>query len=201
MRTIEYFYSAHSVFAYLGSATLKRIADQTGARIEHRPMDLHFVMQEVGVSAFKSRNKAHIDYFFGTEIERWSKARGAPWLGRIPTHHARDYALANRCLIAVARSGQDVDRLSHAFLQAHWRDDANLSDAATLKELADGLGLPGADILNRAGGEAVERAYLRNSEEAIERSVFGSPTYFVDQEMFYGQDRLDFVEAALQASD
>ena len=177
---------------------LKRICDETGARLEHRPMDLHIVMQEVGASAFRSRSKAHIDYFFSTEIERWSKKRKAPWLGRIPTHHAKDYSLANRCLIAAARAGHDVDSLSHTFLRAHWCDDADLSNEATLEGLAETIGMPGIDILAGAEHKLVCRAYRHNTEEAIERSVFGSPTYFVGQEMFYGQDRLDFVEDLLR---
>ena len=95
-------------------------------------------------------------------------------------------------------SGEPIDRLSHALLEAHWRDDADLADPSTLVQLAHGVGLGGETLLAAADTDAVKAVYERFTEEAINRSVFGSPTYFVDGDMFYGQDRLEMVERALK---
>ena len=78
MSDIEYFYSAHSLFAYLGSARLTEIAEAAGRRIAHRPFDLNKVMDGIGATPFSSRSKAHSAYFFGREEERWSEFRNAP---------------------------------------------------------------------------------------------------------------------------
>ncbi|MBM3568473.1 MAG: 2-hydroxychromene-2-carboxylate isomerase [Alphaproteobacteria bacterium] len=196
--TIEYFYAAHSAFAYLGSARLMAIAAASGRKIAHKPMDLRRVVAESGAVPFAKRSRAHIDYFFGREIDRWSEQREAPWLGRMPTHHANDIALPNCFLIAADAAGQDVDRLAHALLAAHWQKDADLADAAQLAAIARGIGLDPAPLLAAATTEPIRAIYRANTEEAIRRAVFGSPTYFVDGDMFYGQDRLEMVERALR---
>lgn len=197
MQSITYYYSAHSAFAYLGSACLSRVANATKSQIIHKPVDLDRCVAAGGASAFNQRSKAHVDYYFGQEIDRWSEYRGAPVLGRIPTHHANDTTLANCMLIAGQRVDQSIDALAHAFLEAHWRDDADLADPDTLAKVAKLAGYDSQALLDSASNEVILDIYLSNTQEAIERSIFGSPTYFVGDEMFYGQDRLEFVERKL----
>ena len=72
MSDLEYFYSAHSVFAYLGSAQLMAIAKAAGGTIVHKPVDLHRVMVESGAGSTRVRGDRHRDYYFGREIERWA---------------------------------------------------------------------------------------------------------------------------------
>ena len=83
-------------------------------------------------------------------------------------------------------------------LEAHWRDDADLVDEPTLARLCRECDIDPAPLLDAAGSPEILAIYAANTEEAIARSVFGSPTYFVDGDMFYGQDRLEMVERALQ---
>jgi 2-hydroxychromene-2-carboxylate isomerase len=198
MPEIEYFYSAHSAFAYLGSATFMEIARAAGRKIVHRPIALGRVVEAVSSVPFGSRSAGHRAYFFGREIQRWSEERQALVMDGIPTHHANDTSLANGMLIAGLEQGLDIDQLAHAMLETHWRDDADLADAGTLSRLAQELGLNSEPLLNAALSPAVQAKYEANTEEAIRRSVFGSPTYFVDGDMFYGQDRLAQVERALR---
>jgi 2-hydroxychromene-2-carboxylate isomerase len=198
MSEIEYFYSAHSAFAYLGSTRFMAIAKAAGRRIAHRPMDLRRVVPESGSLSFGKRSKAHIAYFFGREIERWSELRNAPTMAGIPTTHGNDPGLANCMLIAGLRRGIDIDRLAHAMLEEHWRNDANLADQSSLATIGRIVGVDAGSLLHEAATPDVQQAYLANTQEAIRRAVFGSPTYFVDGDMFYGQDRLERVERALQ---
>ena len=197
MATIEYFYAAHSAFAYLGSARLMEIAAQSGSQIVHRPVDLRAVVPAAGSTPTSERTPEHRAYFFGREIQRWSEHRNAPVVTGIPTHHYNDIGLPNCFLIAGLELGLNIDRLAHALLEAHWKDDADLADPATLQSLAEQEGCDGEQLLALAGGDAVGAIYKANTEEAIARSVFGSPTYFVDGDMFYGQDRLELVERAI----
>jgi len=198
MADIEYFYAAHSAYAYLGSAALLRIVREGGHRLVHRPMDLTRVIAGAGSSPTRTRTPAFRAYFFGREIQRWSEQRGAPVMDGIPTHHFNDITLANCVLVAAMDSGENIDALAHTFLEAHWRDDADLADAATLSRLTAGVGFDANALLAAAGSARVQQRYDEFTREAIERSVFGSPTYFVDGDMFYGQDRLEMVERALQ---
>ena len=198
MADIEYFFSAHSLFAYLGSARLSEVAQAAERRIAHRPMDLHKVMEGMGVTPFSARSEAHYAYYFGREEERWSEYRNAPILPRRPTHHDNDTALANGMLIAGIERGVDIGPLAHNIMEAHWRDDADFAAPETLAELAQKAGIDPAPLLDAALSPETRALLDKNTEEAIQRSVFGSPTYFVDGDMFYGQDRLEMFERALK---
>lgn len=193
-KTIEYFYSAHSAYAYLGAWELARIAEATGAQVVHRPYDFDPVFAATGRSRISQRSQAHVDYFFGREMVRWAEVRDLPMIRHRPTHHDNPLALANGAIIA---SGLDADVLSRAILLAHWRDDADIADAATLRGIAEGAGLDGAALVVAALSDSVQDQHRANTEEAVARDVFGSPTYFVGGDMFYGQDRLFMVERAL----
>ena len=197
MAIIEYFYSAHSAFAYLGSARFMELAAAAGRRIVHKPIDLNRVIAAAGSTAFRDRNAAYRAYFFGREIQRWSEVRNAPVMDGRPTHHDKDMTLPNCFLIAGVALGHTIDRLAHALLEAHRRDDADLTDEATLSALARAVGLDPAPLLAAATTPDIRAMYETNTAEAIARAVFGSPTYFVDGDMFYGQDRLEMVERAL----
>lgn len=86
MPTIEYFYSAHSGYAYIGSQMFMDIAHAAGRRIDHRPMDLRAVVAATGPGPHNSRTPERRAYFSGREIQRWAEARGVEILAR-PTHH------------------------------------------------------------------------------------------------------------------
>ncbi len=197
MAEIEYFYAAHSVYAYIGSRRLMEVAEGAGRRIRHKPYDLRRGMDGIGATPIRQRGAAHYAYFFGREIARWSEHREAPLLGRRPTHHDNDIGLPNCLLIAAQERGDKVDELAHALLAAHWQDDADLADRATLARLARGVGADAEGLLTAADSKPIRAIYEANTDEAISRSVFGSPTYFVDGDMFYGQDHLEMVERAL----
>lgn len=195
MTVIEYFYSAHSAYAYLGAAELIEVSKRTGRRIDHRPMDLNLVMETTGIASFKDMPLVRKQYFFNREIMRWADIRNAPVGGR-PTHHDNPLDLSNGMLIAALQQGHNIDRLAHDVLEAHWRYDADLADRKTLAKIATDAGFDATPLLDAALSPEVVAAYQANNAEAAARWVLGSPTYFIDGDMFYGQDRLDQVERA-----
>ena len=198
MSEIEYFYSAHSAYAYLGSARFAEIARAANRRIAHKPMDLRKVVAVTGPGSTNGRTSERRRYFSGREIERWAEFRFAPVMQGFPAHHDKDMTLPNGMLIAGLLQGVNVDRLAHYILEAHWRDDADLADRETLTQLGKMSGVDPEPLLEAALSPEAQAVYASNTEEAINRSVFGSPTYFVDGDMFYGQDHLEMVERALQ---
>lgn len=197
MAEIEYFYSAHSAFAWLGSARLMEICAQHGARLVHRPILLSPVVEAAGGLSFAGRTQAHVDCFFGRDIEHWAEFRGVEVIRHRPTHHDNALELPNGVIIAAQQDGGGADALAHAILGAHWRDDADISDAATLAPLIAGCGLDPTRLLAAALSDAKQTIHRANTAEAIARSVFGSPTYVVGGDPFYGQDRLELVARAL----
>jgi 2-hydroxychromene-2-carboxylate isomerase len=197
MATITYVYSAHSAFAYLGSAKLAAICAATGATLVHKPILLSPVVEAQGSLSFAARTQPHVDYFFGREIERWAEYRDMPVVTFRPTYHDADYAIASGMILALGDTGAATDAMACAILQAHWRDDADLSDIGTLKAIASALGHNADALLETAGSTAMQDELNANSDWAKTQSVFGSPTYIVDGDPFYGQDRLELVERAV----
>ena len=197
MADIEYFYSAHSSFAYLGSARFMEIARAAKRRIAHKPIDLSRVVEATGPGWSGDRTPSRRAYFFGRDKQHWGEFRSVPIMDRRPTHHDNDMTLANGMLIAGLRQDVLIDRLAHGMLEAHWRDDADLANRETLAGLGAQADLDPEPLLDAALSPETLAVYEANTEEAIRRPVFGSPTYFVDGDMFYGQDRLELVERAL----
>ncbi len=197
MPIIEYYYSAHSAYAYLGSRRLMEICARFDVTLVHKPFALSPVVEAQKSLPFRERTQAHVDYFFGREIERWAEFRSVDVVPFRPTHHDADYELASRMILALGDTGPAVDAMAHAVLEAHWRDDADLSDAASLASVAQTLGHDPKTLLTRARSDEMGEMYKANTDAAYQASVFGSPTYVVDGDVFYGQDRLEMIERAL----
>ena len=198
MSEIEYFYSAHSAFAYLGSKRFMEIAKAGDRTITHKPYDLARGIAGVGSTPTRDRPKNHRAYYFRREIDRWAEHRNAPVMDGYPKHHWNDMTLANGMLLAAALQTANIDPLAHAMLEGHWLNNANLAHTETLEALATSVNVDPLPLLDAALTSEVAEIYERNTQEAIKRSVFGSPTYFVDGDMFYGQDHLEMVERALR---
>lgn len=197
MSVIEYIYSAHSAFAYLGSQELSSICLRHQVTLVHKPVLLSPVVEAQGSLPFSARTQAHVDYFFGREIERWAEYRDVPVLKFRPTYHDADYSLASGMILALGDRGANVDSMAHGLLEAHWRDDADLSCRQTLGETATNLGHDAESLLALAASVPIQDKLRANSDWAREHNVFGSPTYIVDGDPFYGQDHLELVDRAL----
>lgn len=197
METIEYFYSTRSVFAYLGAARIVALAQRFGRRLIHRPIDLSRLLEGIGGTPFDRRSAPQRRHLFGREIERWGEYLGLPVLVD-PAHHYGDRALPSGFVIAAQRLGADADRLHVAVLTALWRDDRDIADPGVLADIALAAGIDPAPLLAAALTPETQAAFARNTEDAIAKGVLGSPTYVVDGDMFYGQDRLMMVERALE---
>lgn len=197
MAEVDYFYSAHSAYAYLGSARFMEIAKAAGRTIVHKPIDLNRAMASFGSSAFRERTVKQRDYFFRREMERWAEFRGVVMPGR-PSNHHHSPDLANRMLIAARQAGETIDALAHRMLEAHWAEGADLADADVLVGIAGDVEMDGHRWLEAAASAEAVAEYAANTDEAIARNVPGSPAYFVDGDMFYGQDRLELVARAME---
>jgi 2-hydroxychromene-2-carboxylate isomerase len=172
-----------------------------GRRIVHRPILLSVVMPPIVGMAFGERPTMLRNYAMRDAL-RCAEHLGIPLL-REPIHHMGPVELPSGIVIAGQRAisrgeAGDVDALSLGVLQALWRDDLDIADRTVVAALCRDAGFTEPEVLiDEALSESAQAELARNCTEAIVRGVIGAPTYFVDEEPFYGQDRLDYVERAL----
>ncbi|WP_417453591.1 2-hydroxychromene-2-carboxylate isomerase [Kiloniella sp.] len=201
MHTIDYYYSTRSNFTYLGAARLNALAQKYDCKIIHRPIVLSVTMPAIGGLPFDNRPTMLRNYAMNDAL-RWAKYLGIP-LQREPIHHDGPVELPSGIVIAAQRAKErgekgDLDLLSLKVVEALWRYDRDIADKEVITELCENAGFGNVtSLINEALSPAVQAELERNCREAIMRGVIGAPTYFVDGESFYGQDRLDFVERAL----
>ncbi len=194
---IEYFFSVLSDWAYLGGERLDRLARRQGARILYRPMRMPEVFERTGGILLSQRSRQRQDYRV-TELRRWSGNLGMPLVIH-PRYYPTDDRLSSCMIIATQAAGLDAGCLANAILRAIWAEERDISDARTLRLIADGLGLDGSGLLQAAEGAACVDQLAKNTDDAVESGVFGSPFYLFEGELYWGQDRLPFLEAALAA--
>lgn len=195
--SIDYYYSTRSIYAYFGAERIVSLARASGRKLVHKPVNLGRVVPASGSLAIDQRSGGHKRYFFGREIERWSEYLSIPVVVD-PVNHFGDRTWSSGFVIAAQQQGADVDALHTAILRALWQDDRDLADPMVLSQIAREAGLNPEPLHEAAQSQAVQDIFAQNSEEAVTLGVFGSPTYIVDGDMFYGQDRLMMVEQALK---
>ncbi|MBL8382669.1 MAG: 2-hydroxychromene-2-carboxylate isomerase [Burkholderiales bacterium] len=198
-KIIDYYFTPVSPWAYLGHRRLLAIASAAGAVVDPKPVDYGRIFPLSGGLPLKQRAAQRQAYRF-MELRRWRAHLGVP-LNLEPRHFPVDATLASRMLVAARTEGAPAAlALAGAMLSACWAEEGNLADEGTLAALAQGVGLDGAALLAAARGEAAASSYAALTDEAIARNVFGAPTYAFGGEIFWGQDRLDFLERALAAA-
>jgi 2-hydroxychromene-2-carboxylate isomerase len=195
MAEIDYFYTLLSPWAYLGHRALLRLAAEYGAEVRHRPVMLGQVFENSGALPLAQRPKARQDYRF-LELQRWRAKRGLP-LNLKPKHFPTNPGLADRTVIALAEAGQDPGDWAERVFQACWVDDLDIADRETLAGLLASAGHSASEVLAEAESHAIMERYAANTAEAVRLNAIGSPTYVLNGETFWGQDRLDLLADAL----
>ncbi|MEO1544539.1 MAG: 2-hydroxychromene-2-carboxylate isomerase [Pseudomonadota bacterium] len=195
-KTIDYYYAIMSGFAYLGEPELRRVAGLAGATINYKPVDIIAVFASSGTTPPAKQSDARRAYR-GIELTRWGKVRGLD-VNTAPKHWPVPPKDASCAVLAAQSLGLDPGGLSSAFLRGVWFEDKNIADAETIATIVKAAFPDHADqILESAGSAKTSDEFEAISNEAVAAGVFGSPTYIVDGEIFFGQDRLDFLAKSL----
>lgn len=193
---IDYYIAPTSPFVYLGHEAFCTLARERGAAVAVKPIDLARVFPLSGGLPLKQRAPQRQAYRL-VELRRWSGHRRVP-LNLHPKHFPVAADLAARWILAAAESsGDDGLRLLGALGRALWAEERDISDGPTVSAIAADLGLPVERLAARAAAPDTRLHYDTLTQEAIDRGVFGVPTYVLRGEMFWGQDRLDFLARAL----
>ena len=197
MTTIVHYYLApQSPWTYLGHQRLMHMAQQAGAEVRVIPMDLGKVFPVSGGLPLGQRAPQRQAYRF-VELERFSKHLQMP-LHLRPQFFPVAGDDAARLIIAVGmhHGSAQAAKFAGAVLAAVWVQERNIADTQTLSELLAENQLDSA-CLELSRNADVQKQYDANTQEAIDVGVFGSPTYVIDGELFWGQDRLEFVSRKL----
>lgn len=194
-KIVDYYVFLASPWAYLGSRRFAEIAKRHGASIRIIPMAAAEVFPVSGGLPLAKRAPQRQAYRI-VELKRWREFLGVP-LNLQPSFFPMNEALAARLVIASREAGQDAVGLAHAMMHAVWAEDRNIADPDVLEQIVTECGLDPAKLFAAAESDAVQAEYARGTQQAIEAYVFGAPSYVIDGEIFWGQDRLDFVDRAL----
>ena len=193
---IEYFFVPNSPWTFLGHERFRAIARTAGATIEPLPIDLGRIFPISGGLPLAKRAPQRQAYRL-VELRRFSEHLGLP-IQIQPRFFPVNADLASRLIVAVALhdGAERALDIAGALLRAVWVEERDIADAATLAEALAAQSLA-AGRLDDAGAPEVQQRYEANTQRAIDAGVFGAPSYVIDGELFWGQDRLEFVERRL----
>ncbi|MCA8868237.1 MAG: 2-hydroxychromene-2-carboxylate isomerase [Rhodobacteraceae bacterium] len=195
MARIEYFVNLVSMFTYLAGNRLEELAARQSVEIIYKPFDLMAVFARTGGLPLGERHPSRQAYRL-QEIARISRHFGLP-VNPAPRYFPTNPAPASYAIIAAQNAGGgDVGALVQTLLRACFAEDLNVAEDVVIKQAlsANGFDPALADLGLMEGAET----YVANTEEAINRGVFGAPFYIVGDERFWGQDRLDYLEEHLK---
>lgn len=194
MKQISYYFSVLSPYSYLAGMRLEEIASSHRAAISYRPLDIFHMFSQTGGIPPKDRHPSRQRYRL-MDLERTARTNGLP-LNIAPKHWPTDPVPASLAIIAATGQGGDQGRLVHEIMACCWARDLDIAQPDVIDECLKtaGYGISSTP----ADPSTAERIFHENTVTAITTGVFGSPTYVLDDQLFWGQDRLDQLKAILE---
>lgn len=198
-KTVEYFLAPQSPYAYLGHDRFVSITKKAQATVLIKPFDVAKIFSLSGGVPVSQRPLQRQAYRL-VELQRWSSYLNKPFVLQ-PAFFPVSGDPGSKLIIAAqqAYGTEQALALAGALGSAIWAEEKNITDLMTLEAIASNLKLDGAKLIAALESDAVLKSFNQHTEEAIAAKVFGVPWYRIDDEDFWGQDRLDFVERALNA--
>ena len=196
LKIVDYYFSPSSPYTYLGHQRFVDLIFTNEAAMNLKPIDLSKVFPVSGGLPLAKRPPQRLAYRLA-ELKRWRDHLGIK-MNLEPKFFPVDSTLASLMIIAAGEDKSGVaPGLAFDIMKAVWAEERNIADPEVLKAIARGKGLEGEALLQRAQAPEIRAIYDTLTQEAIDRQVFGAPTYVFKDELFWGQDRLDFLQRAL----
>jgi len=190
---IKFYFACVSPWSYLGLDALKEIADKHGRTIAYKPTDVGRTWKETGSGKPLGERPDVMKSYRLLELPRWAAWRGVP-LNAEPKHFPAPFYLSSNVIIAAGQGGEDMFAVTRALMRGCWVEERNIGDERDVTEILDGLGLDGATLVAAAGSDAVAAELSANTDEALADNAWSVPSYVVDGELFYGQDRMEMID-------
>jgi len=191
-KTVIYFHSLSSPWAYLGWPQFHALIKKHDLDVIVRPTR---IVPPNGGIPLRSRPDARQRYH-EVELDRWRKRLNMPLVLR-PRYYPTNNEFSARMVIAADKLKWDALGLSHALLHALWSEEKDVQEPAVRVAVADRLGMSGARLLEMQDTPEIMAAWKASEKEAAEHGVFGTPTYVYQDILYWGQDRLGFLDEAL----
>lgn len=193
-KTVIYFHSLSSPWAYLGWPKFRALIQKHDLDVVVRPTR---IVPVNGGIPLRSRPDARQRYH-EVELDRWRKRLNMPLVQR-PKYYPTNNEYCARMVIAADQLGWDALALSHALLHALWSEEKDVKVASVRVATANALGMDGAQLLAMQDTPNIMAAWKASEQEAAKYGVFGTPTWVYNNTLYWGQDRLDFLDEALSA--
>ncbi len=193
-RKIEFYFDVGSPSAYLAWAQLPKIASDAGVELEYRPVLLGAIFKDSG-NASPASVPAKGRWLFG-DLDLCANKAGIPL--KLNSAFPINTIGIMRGAVAAMREGILKEYLD-AIYPAYWRDDVNLGETSEIVSCLIKAGIDAEKLLQMCENQSVKDELQRRTKDAVERGLFGVPTMFVGGQMFFGQDRLEFVRDAAVA--
>ncbi len=192
MKQVEFLFDFGSPTTYLAWTQLPKIAEEAGAEILYRPMLLGGVFKATGnqTPASVAAKGMHM----GVDLRRWAKRYGVPLT--MNPHFPINTLPLMRGAVSYQMEG-DFETYMTTIYRAMWIAPRNLNEPAEIGAALKEGGFDGEDFMRRIQDQTVKDKLKENTDYAVKKGAFGAPTFFVGEDMFFGQDRLDFVREAL----
>ena len=192
-KSFEFWFDFSCPYAYVASTRVEALAARVGADLDPRPMLLGGVFKARGTAQNLSGTLGPAKTAHNlNDMRRQAQMAGVPL--QMPAGHPFRTVEALRCLLAI---GAPFMPLAHHFYRAYWAEGRDLGQREVVVAVLREAGHDPEAVLARANSEAIKDELRRRTDEAVERGIFGVPTSFVGDQLYWGQDRLDMVEAAL----
>ena len=194
---VDYYASLNSPWTHLGAARLMAMVARHGATVRIYPVDFGTIFPASGGLPLPKRSPLRQAYRL-QELERWRRSLGIP-IQLKPRFSPTNERPAAHCVIAVRETVGDAPAiaLAHRVLKALWEEEADTGDQGTLATLIGDVGLDAPSVLQQADEERWASRRVADTDAALARGVFGAPSYVIGEEIFWGQDRLEFLERRL----
>ena len=188
MKEIEFWFSIGSTYSYLSVTRLPQVARETGASFSWQPFSVRSIMREMDNVPFPPSKQAKVDYMW-RDIERRAQSYG--FAAKVPAPYPlQEFDLANRVAVLAMQEGWCED-----YVQATYRrwfvDGLEAGSEPNLSQSLAEVGQDTARVVERADDLDIEAAYVEQTDRAQRAGIFGSPSFIVDGEEFWGDDRLE----------
>jgi len=196
---VDYYFTLNSPWSYMGHRRLADMAEHHGLAIRVHPVDFSgTIFPATGGLPVGKRSPQRQSYRLA-ELERWRAELGVA-LNMHPSFWPADEALAAGMVLAARESGDGAVTLAGALMRAVWAEERDIADRDTVLAIAAECDLDGEGLIRAAQTSELMELRARESTEAIDRGVFGAPTYIYEEQLFWGQDRLDQLGHAIEGS-
>ena len=199
VKTVDFYFALPSPWTYLAGPRFRELVQRNDLTVRWKPFDVSRVFALTGTKPVKDR-PPQIQANRLTDLARWHTFLNMK-LNLEPTFFPVDPSPAARMIIAALQNGTNVMDLANAYMKAVWAEERDIADSDTIIAISNEQGLDGTTLYDQIEKERVLSELEENTQEAIAKNVFGTPTWIYEDVLFWGQDRLDFLSRAIEENN